>query len=146
MRAKGCRARADRQVPRRGRRDADRHPERVDVRGAARAAAARRRARRVTLPPDLTVRMPGQGDVPGIAALVAACDETYRSWAPAGWEPPPPGRELDRWRGRITDGSWWTRIASEPGERIVGLVCFTQAVVQRTLPAPEGRLPIRPIR
>jgi GNAT superfamily N-acetyltransferase len=93
----------------------------------------------VTLPADLTVRPPVAGDVPGIAALVAACDETYRDWAPPGWEPPPPGRELDRWRGRITDGSWWTRVAVEPGNRIVGLVCFTQAVVQRTLPAPPGR-------
>jgi len=93
----------------------------------------------VTLPPDLTVRPPGPADVPGIAALVAACDETYRSWTPPGWEPPPPGRELDRWRGRITDGSWWTRIAAEPDERIVGLVCFTQAVVQRTLPSPPGK-------
>jgi GNAT superfamily N-acetyltransferase len=93
----------------------------------------------VTLPDDLTVRPPGEGDVPGIAALVGACDETYRSWAPPGWEPPPPGRELDRWRGRIVDGSWWTRVAVEPGDRVVGLVCFTQAVVQRTLPSPAGR-------
>ncbi len=42
-----------------------------------------------------------------------------------------PGRELERWRGRITDGSWWTRVAEEPGGRIVGLVCFTQAVLER---------------
>lgn len=93
----------------------------------------------MTLPADLTVRPPTGDDVPGIAALVAACDETYRAWAPPGWEPPPPGRELDRWRGRIIDGSWWTRIAAEPSGRVVGLVCFTQAVVQRTLPAPPGR-------
>jgi GNAT superfamily N-acetyltransferase len=100
----------------------------------------------VTIPADLEVRAPGSGDVEGIAALVAACDETYRAWAPPGWTPPPPGRELDRWRGRITDGSWWTRIAVEPSERVVGLVCFTQAVVQRTLPSPQGKLPIRPVR
>jgi GNAT superfamily N-acetyltransferase len=98
----------------------------------------------VTLPPDLVVRTPVPGDVERIAALIAACDDSYRAWAPAGWTPPPPGRELDRWRGRITDGSWWTRIAVEAdGGRVVGLVCFTQAVVQRTLPAPPGKLPIR---
>ena len=97
----------------------------------------------MTLPADLTVRPPAGDDVPGIAALVAACDETYRAWAPPGWEPPPPGRELDRWRGRIVDGSWWTRVAVEPSSRIVGLVCFTQAVVQRTLPAPPGK-PVAP--
>jgi ribosomal protein S18 acetylase RimI-like enzyme len=100
----------------------------------------------VTLPADVAVRAPAQGEIEGIAALVAACDETYRAWAPAGWTPPPPGRELDRWRGRITDGSWWTRVAVEPTGRVVGLVCFTQAVVQRTLPAPLGRLPVRAMR
>jgi hypothetical protein len=99
----------------------------------------------MSLPEDVAVREPARGDVVGIAALVAACDETYRSWAPAGWTPPPPGRELDRWRGRITDGSWWTRIAVETGGRIVGLVCFTQAVVQRTIPAPPGKLRLRPM-
>jgi GNAT superfamily N-acetyltransferase len=100
----------------------------------------------MTLPDDLLAREPARGDVQGIAALVGACDDTYRAWAPPGWTPPPPGRELDRWRGRITDGSWWTRIAVERGGRVVGLVCFTQAVVQRTLPAPPGKLPVRPMR
>jgi GNAT superfamily N-acetyltransferase len=100
----------------------------------------------MTLPDDVEVRVPAPADVDGIAALVAACDETYRAWAPAGWTPPPPGRELDRWRGRITDGSWWTRIAVERSGRIVGLVCFTQAVAQRTVPAPPGRLPVKPQR
>ena len=93
----------------------------------------------MTLPPDLEVRPARPGDEAGIAALVAACDESYRAWTPPGWEPPPPGAELDRWRGRIIDGSWWTRIGVEPGGRVVALVCFTQAVVQRTLPAPPGR-------
>ena len=97
----------------------------------------------MTLPADLDVHAPATGEVEGIAALVAACDETYRAWAPSGWTPPPPGRELDRWRGRIVDGSWWTRVAVEPSGRVVGLVCVTQAVVQRTLPAPQGKLPIR---
>ena len=82
----------------------------------------------MTLPPDLELREPAPGDERAIAELVAACDETYRAWTPPGWEPPPAGRELDRWRGRITDGSWWTRIAVEPGGRVVGLVCFTQAL------------------
>ena len=96
----------------------------------------------MTLPPDLELRVPAPGDERPIADMVAACDETYRAWTPPGWEPPPPGRELDRWRGRITDGSWWTRIAVEPEGRVVGLVCFTQAVVQPVLPS-AGPLPVR---
>jgi GNAT superfamily N-acetyltransferase len=95
----------------------------------------------VTLPADLSVRGPGGDDVGAIAALVAACDESYRAWTPPGWEPPPPGRELDRWRGRITDGSWWTRVAVEPEGRIVGLVCFAQAIAQR----PDEALGLEPI-
>ena len=82
----------------------------------------------MTLPADVELRAPTAGDERAIAALVGACDETYRAWTPPGWEPPPPGRELERWRGRITDGSWWTRVAFEPGGRAVGLVCFTQAL------------------
>ena len=96
----------------------------------------------MSLPADLRVRPAAPGDESALAALVAACDETYRDWAPAGWEPPPPGRELDRWRGRITDGTWWTRVAEErAGGRIVGLVCFTQAVVQ----LESGRRTVEPI-
>jgi GNAT superfamily N-acetyltransferase len=96
----------------------------------------------VTLPVGLIVRAPAPGEEGSIAALIAACDDSYRDWAPPGWEPPPPGRELDRWRGRITDGSWWSRVAVEPGGRVVALVCFTQAVVQPPLP-PAGKLTVR---
>jgi GNAT superfamily N-acetyltransferase len=98
----------------------------------------------VSLPADLVVRAPVRGEEGAIASMIAACDASYREWAPPGWEPPPPGRELDRWRGRITDGSWWSRIALEPSGRVVGLVCFTQAVVQPVVPRP-GKLPLRPV-
>jgi GNAT superfamily N-acetyltransferase len=90
----------------------------------------------VTLPADLALRPAALADVPAIAALIRACDESYLEWAPAGWEPPPPGRELDRWHGRLTDGSWWTRVAAEPDGRLVGLVGFRQAVTDTDLPEP----------
>jgi len=82
----------------------------------------------MTLPPDLDLRIPTPADEPAVAALIAACDDSYRAWTPPGWEHPPVGSELDRWRGRITDGSCWTRMAVEPGGRVVGLVCFGQAL------------------
>jgi GNAT superfamily N-acetyltransferase len=74
-----------------------------------------------------------------MAELIRACDASYRDWTEPGWEPPPAGKELDRWRGRLTDGSWWTRIAREPAGRVVGLVCFTQAVHQRTERHADGQ-------
>jgi GNAT superfamily N-acetyltransferase len=95
----------------------------------------------VTLPVDVVLRAPVPGDEHSIAALVGACDESYRDWTPPGWQPPPAGRELDRWRGRILDGSWWTRVAVEPTGRVVGLVCFGQALEQRA----AGELLIDPI-
>ena len=82
----------------------------------------------MTLPPDLELRAAASGDESAIGAMIGVCDETYRSWAPAGWAPPPPGRELERWRGRLTDGSCWTRIAVEPEGRVVGITCFAQAM------------------
>ena len=82
----------------------------------------------MTLPPDLELRAAAPGDESAIGAMIGVCDETYRSWAPAGWAPPPPGRELERWRGRLTDGSCWTRIAVEPEGRVVGITCFAQAM------------------
>ena len=95
----------------------------------------------MSLPGNVALRPAASGDEPALAALIAACDESYRAWAPPGWEPPPPGRELERWRGRITDGSWWTRVAEEPGGRVVGLVCFTQAVLERA----DGRRTLEPM-
>ena len=95
---------------------------------ARESAATDRRAGAVALPADLELRIPVPGDERAIATLVAACDASYREWAAPGWQPPPPGHELDRWRGRITDGSTWARIAVEPAARVVGLVCFSQAV------------------
>lgn len=91
----------------------------------------------MTLPADLDVRTPAPGDAGAIAALVRACDETYRAWAPPGWEPPPAGRELERWRGRLTDGAWWTRVAVEQHGRVVGVVCFRQAVEATPMRAGE---------
>jgi GNAT superfamily N-acetyltransferase len=95
----------------------------------------------MTLPPELELRSAAPDDEEAIAELIRACDESYRDWTAPGWEPPPPGRELDRWRGRITDGSCWTRVAVEPGGRVVGLVCFAQALTW----SDDGARPGEPI-
>ena len=92
----------------------------------------------MTLPPDLELRAPEPGEEAAIAELVRACDESYREWTPPGWEPPPVGRELDRWRGRLMDEGWWTRVAVEPGGRVVGLICFAQALAWAADEPPAG--------
>jgi GNAT superfamily N-acetyltransferase len=73
------------------------------------------------LPDDLTVREPAPGDAEPIAQLVAACDETYRAWAPAGWAPPAPADELERWRRWVTPSSGRrVRLAVDPAGRLAG--------------------------
>ena len=63
-------------------------------------------------------------DVPAMLALVVACDETYRDWAPAGWEPPDPGSM--RWVGQLEAPDRWTRVAVDGGS-VVGLVSWGPA-------------------
>ncbi len=84
-----------------------------------------------------------RGEVEGIAALVAACDESYRAWAPTGWEPPPPGRGagplaradhrrlvVDARRGRAGRAGGRARLL-HPGGRAAHA------------PRAAGRLPVR---
>ena len=96
-------------------------PHGLDVRRPARPAPRGGRPGGMSLPGGPGVA-PGR---PRRRARARRADRRLRrdataTFAPPGWEPPPPGRELERWRGRITDGSWWTRVAEEPGGRIVG--------------------------
>ena len=127
-----------------GRRHADGLPHGVVVRGPPTAAAAGRRPGRVTLPDDLDAARPGGGRGRGRSPR----------WSRPATRPIARGRPRAG-RRRRPGGSWTAgaggsptarggrAIAVEPSGRVVGLVCFTQAVVQRTLPAPPGKLPIR---
>ena len=95
----------------------------------------------MTLPADLTLRVPGAEDVGGIAALVARLrrDLPRLDAAGLGAAPARPrARPLARahHRRELVDAR-----RREPGGRIVGLVCFTQAVVQR----PRRRSTLEPI-
>jgi GNAT superfamily N-acetyltransferase len=74
---------------------------------------------------DVSFRPPEPGDVDGMLALVAACDETWREWAPDGWEPPAP--ESARWVRELGAADRWTRVAVEPRGRVVGLISWDAA-------------------
>jgi GNAT superfamily N-acetyltransferase len=78
----------------------------------------------VPLPPDLKLRPAVPGDAGAIARLVTRCDETYRAWAPRGWEPPEPQRERSKWADRLRDPQYWVRVTIEPVGALVGLVCW----------------------
>jgi GNAT superfamily N-acetyltransferase len=79
----------------------------------------------VSAPPGVELRPPEPGDVEAMLALVAACDESWRAWTPEGWEPPEPGSA--RWVAELGAPDRWTRVATEPDGRIVGLISWGPA-------------------
>jgi hypothetical protein len=59
----------------------------------------------------VTTRVPTPADVPRIAALVADGFDTYRSFAPSGWTPPP-AEEHERYLAvRLWDPDTWATLA-----------------------------------
>ena len=74
-------------------------------------------------------------DVAAITAVTREGFESYRSFAPAGWEPPDVSAEEGRLRERIAAEETWTWVAEDEGE-IVAVVGF--------IPAPERPLLVTP--
>jgi GNAT superfamily N-acetyltransferase len=71
------------------------------------------------------------GDAPALVALVRACDETYREWAPAGWEPP---TVSSRWAESFAEPDRWTQVLLDC-DALIGAVAFRQAHEQ-PVPGP----------
>ena len=79
---------------------------------------------------DVTMRAPTRADVPRIAALVAEGFDTYRSFAPPGWTPPPM-QEHERYLvERLWNPDTWATLA-ERGDTIAGIVSMTPTATSR---------------
>jgi GNAT superfamily N-acetyltransferase len=87
----------------------------------------------VSAPADTTLRPMARADFEAVRALVAECDESWREWAPEGWEPP--AIESQRWIAHLDEPDSWTRLAVEDGGSVVGLASWSAA---RT--GPEWRV------
>jgi ribosomal protein S18 acetylase RimI-like enzyme len=87
---------------------------------------------------EVTIRAPTPADVPRIAAVVAEGFETYRSFAPAGWTPPPATEHERYLRERLWDDDTWATLA-ERRETIAGIVSMTPAATARR-PVDDPRL------
>jgi GNAT superfamily N-acetyltransferase len=62
-----------------------------------------------------------------IVALVLRCDETWRPWAPLGWNPPPAARERFSWRERLEGGNHWIRGAIDDDGTLLGIATWRLA-------------------
>ena len=86
---------------------------------------------------DLTMRSPAPGDVPRIAALMAAGFDTYRDFAPAGWAPPAVAEYEAALAGLFDPASWAT--IAERGDTLAGHVAMIPAATSRR-PVSDPRL------
>jgi GNAT superfamily N-acetyltransferase len=73
-----------------------------------------------------TLRPAGPEDAEQVASVELEGFEGYRSFAPAGWEPPDPQAELDRAREWLADPEVWCLLAEQDGEA-AGHVAFMPA-------------------
>jgi GNAT superfamily N-acetyltransferase len=61
------------------------------------------------------IRCAGPADAPALAETVRQGFESYRRWAPRGWEPPPVGLQLTGIRDRLAEAGTWCALAENGG-------------------------------
>ena len=77
----------------------------------------------MSAPEGLGFRRATLADAPAIAGLVREGFETYRAWAPPGWEPPAAAEQLARTTDRLRIRGAWARLAERDGTP-VGVVGY----------------------
>jgi ribosomal protein S18 acetylase RimI-like enzyme len=70
-------------------------------------------------------------DAAEITATVVTGFETYRAFAPPGWDPPDPIRDVDAVRLRLGDADVWGLLARTATDEPVGHVSFTSSMTSR---------------
>jgi GNAT superfamily N-acetyltransferase len=83
-------------------------------------------------------RVADADDAPVVAGAVVEAFEGYRSFAPAGWEPPALEREIERLRPLLGGDDLWCVVAEREG-RVVAHSSF-QSARTSIAPAEEGQL------
>lgn len=75
----------------------------------------------------VSIRPATPADAPALAETVRQGFESYRAWAPRGWEPPPPSLHLAGIRGRLTAAGTWCALAEAAGGEPAGHVALRPA-------------------
>ena len=63
-----------------------------------------------------------------IVALVLRADETWRPWAPRGWDPPPAARERASWKDRLEGRQHWVQGALDEDGTLLGVAAWRPAI------------------
>jgi GNAT superfamily N-acetyltransferase len=63
--------------------------------------------------------------------------EVYRSFAPAGWSPPPLGEEVEHTRHLLGDDRVWTLVAEAAGELVGQITILPAAIAGRPVDDPQ---------
>jgi GNAT superfamily N-acetyltransferase len=79
-------------------------------------------------PAALDIRVAVPDDAPALAATTRLGFETYRSWAPPDWQPPPHALEVRAIRERLKLASTWCAMAVEEDGDHAGHVGITHAL------------------
>jgi len=88
----------------------------------------------------LDIRVAVPDDASALAGTTRLGFESYRSWAPEGWEPPPPALELRSIRERLRQSSTWCAMAVDARGEPAGHVGITHAAERER---PHVRIPGR---
>jgi GNAT superfamily N-acetyltransferase len=92
--------------------------------------------------PEIHIRPATPADASALAQTVCLGFETYRSFAPPGWEPPPVAAEEARIAYRLALPDAWCRIAEAEGEPAghIGILAAREEITDRTPIPAEGYL------
>lgn len=86
-----------------------------------------------------TLRTAGPGDAEKVAVVLRDGFESYRSFAPPGWEPPTANWDVDLLRGRLAEPDVWCLLA-ETDDDPVGHVSLLPASKHARHPSSEPAL------
>jgi GNAT superfamily N-acetyltransferase len=84
--------------------------------------------------PEVRLREACGRDAPTLVAIVLEGFETYRSFAPDGWQPP--NIAVADQRARLQDAGTWSMLAEVDGRDVAGHVAFMPAR-RHFLPSPD---------
>ena len=76
---------------------------------------------------ELDIRIAVPDDATALAGTTRLGFESYRAWAPDGWQPPPRALEIRSIRERLRANTTWCAMAVEPSGEPAGHVGITHA-------------------